>query len=46
VVYLEIGAHFRRNTCGAQVDYPDEDLCAISNADGSWVFLYKGGTLY
>ena len=41
VVYLEIGD---RST-GDSVDYPDDDLCAVSQPDG-WQFLHKDGQPY
>lgn len=40
--YLEIGDR----TPGDKVEYPDDDLCAKSGKDGSWLFLHKDGTPY
>lgn len=40
--YLEIGDR----TKGDQVEYPDNDLQAISNEDGSWAFLHKDNSPY
>lgn len=42
VTYLEIGDRSPDD----QVEYPDNDLCAKSEADGSWSFLHKDGTPY
>lgn len=42
VVYLEIGDR----TPGDSVDYPDDDLRAVMDAAGKWVFLHKDGTTY
>lgn len=42
VVYLEMGDRI----AGDNVAYPDNDLCAQSNADGSWAFLHKDGAPY
>jgi uncharacterized cupin superfamily protein len=42
VVYLEIGDR----TPGDQVEYPDDDLLALSSKNGSWAFLHKDGTPY
>lgn len=42
VVYLEIGDR----SVGDKVEYPDDDLSAQSNTDGSWFFLHKNGTPY
>jgi uncharacterized cupin superfamily protein len=42
VVYLEIGDR----TKGDEVEYPDADLRAVSQEDGSWVFLHKDGAPY
>jgi len=41
-VYLEIGDR----TLGDRVFYPDDDLRAESQDDGSWVFLHKDGSEY
>jgi uncharacterized cupin superfamily protein len=42
VVYLEIGDR----SPGDEVEYPDNDMCAKSAKDGSWLFLHKDGTPY
>lgn len=42
VVYLEIGDR----TPGDAVEYPDDDLQAHSNTDGSWLFTKKNGEAY
>lgn len=39
VVYLEVGDR----TTGDQVQYPEDDLQAIQQADASWRFLHKNG---
>ncbi len=41
-VYLVVGDR----SAGDTVTYPDDDLVAISNADGSWRFSHKDGTPY
>lgn len=41
-VYLEIGDR----TAGDEVQYPDDDLSATAQEDGSWVFCHKDGTPY
>lgn len=41
-VYLEIGDRTPRDT----VEYPENDLRANSQEDGTWVFLHKDGTPY
>ena len=40
VTYLEIGDR----TSGDDVVYPDDDICAKSEADGTWAFTHKDGT--
>jgi len=42
VVYLEVGDR----TPGDEGSYPDDDLKAVLQADGSWAFLHKDGTPY
>lgn len=42
VTYLEIGDR----TAGDQVEYPDNDLRAELQKNGSWGFLHKDGTPY
>ena len=42
VVYLEIGDR----SPGDAVVYPEDDLCALSNEDGSWMFTHKDGKAY
>jgi uncharacterized cupin superfamily protein len=42
VVYLEVGDR----TPGDEGTYPDDDLKAILQADGSWAFVHKDGTPY
>jgi len=42
VVYLEVGDR----TPGDEGSYPDDDLKAVLQADGSWDFLHKDGTPY
>ncbi|HTY55467.1 MAG TPA: cupin domain-containing protein [Candidatus Binataceae bacterium] len=42
VVYLEIGDRSR----GDSAYYPDDDIQAVMNADGSWHFAHKNGTAY
>jgi len=42
VTYLEIGDR----SPGDRVEYPDDDLCAKSEQDGSWSFLHKDGAPY
>jgi len=42
VVYLEIGDR----TLGDEVKYPDDDLQAVQQADGSWRFTHKDGRPY
>ena len=42
VVYLEIGDR----TPGDKVQYPNDDICAVSQGDGSWIFLHKDGKPY
>jgi len=42
VIYLEIGDRSPSD----QVEYPDNDLCAQFNKDGSWSFTHKDGTPY
>jgi uncharacterized cupin superfamily protein len=41
-VYLEIGDR----SAGDAVQYPDDDLSAVAQDDGSWAFLHKDGTPY
>ena len=41
-VYLEIGDR----TPGDTVEYPDDDLSAAAQEDGSWVFCHKDGRPY
>jgi len=42
VTYLEIGDR----TGGDQAGYPDVDLLAKSNPDGSWSFTHRDGSTY
>lgn len=42
VVYLEIGDR----TKGDEGSYPNDDLKAVMDADGKWVFLHKDDTPY
>ncbi|MEP9354940.1 cupin domain-containing protein [Xanthobacter sp. KR7-65] len=42
VVYLEIGDR----TPGDEGSYPQDDLCAVLGADGTWIFTHKDGTAY
>jgi uncharacterized cupin superfamily protein len=42
VVYLEIGDR----TLGDSVMYPDDDLQAVFDNAGKWVFVHKNGTPY
>lgn len=42
VTYLEIGDR----TSGDGVVYPDDDICAKSEADGTWTFTHKDGRPY
>lgn len=42
VTYLEIGDRSQ----GDQAEYPDNDLCAKLQNDGSWAFFHKDGTPY
>lgn len=42
VVYLEVGDR----TPGDAGTYPDDDLQAVLQPDGSWAFLHKDGTPY
>lgn len=42
VTYLEVGDR----TPGDAVVYPEDDLCAHSQQDGSWVFTHKNGDAY
>ncbi len=42
VTYLEIGDR----TSGDDVGYPDDDICAKSEADGTWTFMHKDGRPY
>jgi len=42
VVYLEIGDRTR----GDEVDYPDDDIVAVKNSDGTRKFTRKDGTSY
>lgn len=42
VVYLEIGDR----TKGDEGNYPNDDLKAVMDADGKWVFLHKNNTAY
>ncbi|MFK8035453.1 MAG: cupin domain-containing protein [Hyphomicrobiales bacterium] len=42
VVYLEIGDR----TQGDEGSYPNDDLKAVMDANGKWVFLHKDGTPY
>ena len=41
VTYLEIG-----DRTGDEVVYPDDDICAKSEADGTWTFTHKDGRPY
>ncbi len=41
-MYLEIGDR----TSGDEVIYPDDDICAKSEADGTWMFTHKDGRPY
>ena len=42
VTYLEIGDR----TSGDGVVYPEDDICAKSEADGTWTFTHKDGRPY
>ncbi len=42
VVYLEIGDR----SAGDRVLYPDDDLQAVLDASGQWVFMHKDGRRY
>lgn len=42
VTYLEIGDR----TAGDTGAYPNDDLQAVQDADGKWVFLHKDGSPY
>ncbi|MBX3652321.1 MAG: cupin domain-containing protein [Burkholderiales bacterium] len=42
VLYLEIGDR----SAGDRVVYPDDDLQAVLDASGQWVFLHKDGRPY
>lgn len=42
VLYLEIGDR----PVGDAVYYPDDDLCAVLNSEGKWVFTHKDGSAY
>lgn len=42
VVYLEIGDR----TKGDEGSYPNDDLKAVMDSDGKWVFLHKDGKPY
>jgi len=42
VVYLEVGDR----TPGDEVQYPNDDICAVSQENGTWMFLHKDGTPY
>ena len=42
VTYLEIGDR----SLGDEVVYPDDDICANFEADGTWAFTHKDGTPY
>lgn len=42
VVYIEIGDR----TSDDEVEYPDHDLRAVPENDGSWKFTHKDGTPY
>ena len=42
VVYLEVGDR----TPGDEGNYPDDDLKAILQVNGSWAFVHKDGTPY
>ncbi len=42
VLYLEVGDR----TPGDEGVYPDDDLKALLQADGSWLFVHKDGTPY
>jgi len=42
VIYLEVGDR----TSGDKVEYPDDDLRANLQEDGSWLFSHKDGTAY
>ena len=42
VVYLEVGDR----TVGDAGSYPDDDIQAVLNADGKWMFTHKDGTPY
>lgn len=42
VVYLEIGDR----SAGDSVTYPDDDLQAVLDNNGTWQFAHKDGTLY
>jgi uncharacterized cupin superfamily protein len=42
VVYLEVGDR----TAGDAVEYPDDDLQAVQQANGTWQFTHKDGRPY
>jgi uncharacterized cupin superfamily protein len=42
VLYLEVGDR----TKGDAGDYPKDDLQAVQDSDGGWVFLHKDGSAY
>lgn len=42
VVYLEIGDR----SIGDAVHYPDDDIRAVFNSEGKWVFTHKDGSAY
>ena len=42
VLYLEVGDRLP----GDSVDYPDDDLKAVSDDGGKWSFIHKDGTLF
>jgi uncharacterized cupin superfamily protein len=42
VVYLEVGDR----TAGDSVSYPDDDLAAVQDSNGKWIFAHKDGSPY
>lgn len=42
VIYIEIGDRSPND----RVDYPDDDICAVSTENGGWQFTHKNGSPY
>lgn len=42
VVYLEVGDR----SIGDSVHYPDDDIRAVFNSEGKWLFTHKDGSAY